>query len=429
MARARTRKSRLDRLAQLQSLVAGALDQNPFQRARLEKAGCAAVPSSLEEFAARFPLTLKSELSEDQRRHPPFGTNFSLPLEQFRRIHQTSSTTGSPLRWLDTEESWQWMVESWTLVLRAAEVAAGERVLFAFSFGPFLGFWVGFDAAQRLGCAPVAAGGMDSRSRVNAIFDFQVTTLCCTPTYALRLGETVGSSGLDPVQSPVRRIIVAGETGGSVPAVRARIESLWQGARVFDHYGMTEVGPVTFQCTARDDAVHVLDERFLVEVIDPRTQASLDLAREAHGELVLTPLCRAGQPVLRYRTGDRVHSLARARCACGRTTLMLQGGILARADDMVVVRGVNLFPSAVDEVVRSIPGVVEYRVEISEKTAMTEVNVDIESDGSRPDQALAQELEAAFRRAFSLRIPVRVVPPQTLPRFELKARRWVKVAG
>jgi len=335
-----------------------------------------------------------------------------------------------PLRWLDTPESWDWMLESWTEILRAAGVCAADRLFFAFSFGPFIGFWMAFESAARLGCLCVPGGGLSSAARVRAILDNGITVLCCTPTYAIRLAEVAAEEKIDLSASRVRTIIVAGEPGGSIAAVRTRLEKLWTGARVFDHHGMTEVGPVTLECPQRPGILHVLEQAYIAEIVDPATAKAVPAGKT--GELVLTPLGRVGSPLLRYRTGDLVRGELRSAigeqsCVCGRYDLSFEGGILGRADDMVVIRGVNVFPSAVEEIVRSCPGVAEYQVEISTAQTLPELSLQVEPAPGCPDVAtVVRQLENSFETALALRVAITLVPVGTLPRFELKGKRWVK---
>jgi phenylacetate-CoA ligase len=358
--------------------------------------------------------------------HPPFGTNLTYPIEHYTRFHQTSGTTGQPLRWLDTPSSWQALLEGWVEVLDAAGVRPGDRALFAFSFGPFIGFWMAFEAAAQLGCLCLPAGGLTSAARLRMIFDNQTSILCCTPTYAARLAEVAAEERIDLSQSPVRLIIVAGEPGGSIPAVRARIEQLWPGALLFDHHGMTEVGPVTFQCPAQPGRLHIMESAFLPEIINPHTKQPA--APGEGGELVLTTLARIASPLLRYRTGDLVKPMPRETpCACGRADLALDGGILGRTDDMLIIRGVNLHPTAVEAVLREFPDIAEYQAIIGNSHHLDELQLRIEPtpDCSNPDQTV-RDLQRALQNAFALRIPVVPVPPRTLPRFEMKARRWIR---
>ena len=414
-------------LEQLRSLAAELFPANPFYALKLQAAGVAFDIASLADFSARFPFTTKAELVADQLAHPPFGSNLTYPINRYTRFHQTSGTRGAPLRWLDTPESWEAMLECWAEVLRAAGVESGDRVLFAFSFGPFLGFWLAFEAATRLGALCLPGGGLGSAARLRVMQDNGVNVLCCTPTYALRLAEVAAEEGIALPKLGVKTIIVAGEPGGSIPATRAKLESLWPGARIFDHHGMTEVGPVTLECPATPGLLHVMESAYYAEVIDPATGEPAP-----NGELVLTTLARTASPLLRYRTGDLVRGRRpkaespRPACACGRFDLALEGGILGRVDDMIIVRGVNIYPSAIEEIIRGFAAVAEYRVHVSAAQALTEMRVEIEPVPGAAGPELAPQLEQLFQKAFALRVPVSLVPTGSLPRFEMKAKRWLK---
>jgi phenylacetate-CoA ligase len=424
-----------DQLAKLRALLAALLAANPFQTKRLAAAEVTPELSSLEEFSRRVPLTTKQEIVADQLAYPPYGTNLTYPLERYTRCHQTSGSSGAPIRWLDTPESWSWMLDNWERIHRACGTTRADRIFFAFSFGPFLGFWTAFESAARMGCLVLSGGGMNSLARLRSILDTGTTVLCCTPTYALRLAEVAAEEKIDLRAAKVRTLSVAGEPGGSIPSVRKRLEELWPGARVCDHHGMTEVGPVTFECPARPGVLHVMESAYIAEVIEPRTGQPVEPGQT--GELVLTNLGRTGSPLLRYRTGDLVRPVGGSQlstqtalnarpCACGRFDLALEGGILGRTDDMVVVRGVNIYPGAVEEIVRATGGVAEYRVRVDRSRALVELSLQVEpAPGCEDGAALALRLERAFDRALALRVPVRVVQPGTLPRFEMKAKRWV----
>jgi len=416
---------------QLNRLLKTNLAHNPFYRTKL--AGHRAMLGgkvSLEAFRATTPFTTKHEIIADQLAHPPYGTNLAQPLTAYTRCHQTSGTTGIPLRWLDTPTCWQAMVECWVRVHQAAGIHAGDRVLFAFSFGPFLGFWLAFEAAERLGALCVPAGGLSSAARLRLIFDHQISVLCCTPTYAMHLAEVAAEESIPLRGSPVRRIIVAGEPGGSIPATRARIEHAWEGASVFDHHGMTEVGPVSYECPAQPGLLHIIDGAFFAEVIDPTTGRPTEAGQT--GELILTTLIRADSPLLRYRTGDLVkprfdpHATEAAPCACGSSDLALEGGILGRVDDMVIVRGVNVYPTAVESILRNFPEIAEYQITLSESEGMRELVLRVEPSTHCADLAgLLHRVAHELQVALSLRVPVLAVPAGSLPRFEMKARRWV----
>jgi phenylacetate-CoA ligase len=315
------------------------------------------------------------------------------------------------------------MIQSWSVVFQAADVKAGDRVMFAFSFGPFLGFWLAFESAERLGCLCLPGGGLSSAARLRMMRDNKASVLCCTPTYAMRLAEVAATERIEIVALGVKTIIVAGEPGGSIPATRAKLESLWPGARIFDHHGMTEVGPVTHECPQQPGVLHVIESAYLAEIADPVTGMPA-----TSGELILTTLTRTGSPLLRYRTGDLVKcGLENAMCDCGRSSLRLVGGILGRVDDMVIVRGVNVYPSAVEEILRRFGDVAEYQVHVIKAAAMSELRLELEPvDRCADVPSLKNDVRQALETAFNLRIPVEAVAPGSLPRFEMKAKRWLR---
>ena len=410
------------RFARLLPAVAA---RNPFYRAKWRAAGVddGRAIDGWDAFRG-LPFTTKADLSRDQEVHPPYGSDLTLPLEQYVRIHQTSGTTGRPLRWLDTAESWDWWQRCWLFVYRAAGVGPGDRIFFAFSFGPFIGFWAAFDAARRIGALAIPGGGLDSNLRVRLLQECRATVLVCTPSYALRLAEVARAAGVDAARLGIRVTIHAGEPGASIPATRRRIEAAW-GARCIDHTGLTEVGATGFTCRA--GALHLNESEFIPEVIDPATGA---IAPDGEGELVLTNLGREGSPVVRYRTGDRVR-LVLEPCACGRTFGRLAGGILGRADDMLVVRGVNVFPSVIEDAVRQFDCVDEFRIEVHREREMLDVRVIVEIDGDRysADQVTMTlaDLRRRLRTACGIRIDADAAAAGTLPRWELKARRIVHI--
>ncbi len=407
----------------LKALLLTLRGRNPFYDRKFAAAGVDVANLAFPADLAALPFTTKHELVADQAAAPPWGTALTEPLDRYTRYNQTSSTTGRPLRWIDTPETWQWMLDCWQAIFRAAGVTVRDRVFFPFSFGPFLGFWTGFDAATQIGAHAIPAGGMTSGQRIALIDTLAPTVICCTPTYALRLLDVARETGRHAglFDSTVRIVIVAGEPGGSIPATRRRIERGW-GARVIDHHGLTEVGPISFECLAAPGFLHVNEREFIAEVIDPDTdEPAPDGVR---GELVVTNLGRTASPVIRYRTRDLVVR-TRERCACGRTFARLAGGVVARADDMVNVRGVNVYPAAVESVVRAIDAVVEYRCTVRAAGSLRAIAVEVEvAPGAEPAAAAALAADR-LRDALGLSVPVTPVPAGVLPRFEMKARRFV----
>jgi len=408
-----------DRLSRLLLTIYG---RNRFYTRKFDAASVKPSELTFPDDLTRLPLTRKDELCADQAAHPPWGTALTDP-ERFTRYSQTSSTTGRPLRWCDTGASWQWVVDCWKEVYSAAHVVPADRVFFPFSFGPFLGFWAGFDAGCQLGLHCIPAGGMSSLVRLAMIEATSPTILCCTPTYALRLAEVARAE--QPARSlpdsSVRLVIVAGEPGGSIPETRRRIEEQW-GARVIDHYGLTEVGPVAFECWESPGFIHVNEREFIAEILNPDTGMPVPAGHS--GELVLTNLGRDDCPVIRYRTGDIVEASS-SPCPCGRPWLRLKGGVLTRADDMVNVKGVNVYPASIESVLGRFPEIVEFQSRVSSAGAMRSLSVDIEPLPGIAPEPVARAVSDRLREALGLAVQVRVADIGTLPRYEMKARRFV----
>ncbi len=411
-------------LQRLRDLIAELRKTNAYYGAVLREAGVDENIGSLDAFIRAVPVTTKQQVLDDQCDHPLYGSNLTYPLDHYTRLHRTSGTTGQPMRWLDTPESWQRMLDNWKRVFQTAGVTAEDRAFFAFSFGPFIGFWAAFEAGTQLGMLCIPGGGMGSEARLRILLDNEATVLCCTPTYALRLAEVAEAEGIELDRSRVRRILVGGEPGGSVPEVRRRIESRWPGARVVDHHGMTEVGPVSFENDRHRGVLHVIEQSYLAEVVDPHTLAPTPPGED--GELLLTTLDRVGMPLLRYRTGDIVKRSARSAADLGYAELAMEGGIRGRSDEMIVIRGNNVFPSAVEAIIRRHDGVSEYRVDIVRRQALAEMSVTIEPfDGNHDVDRICDQISRSLRDAFQMRVPVEAARPGELPRFEMKAKRWV----
>jgi phenylacetate-CoA ligase len=403
----------------LRALLKEVLPHNRFYAGKFAAANLA--PTSIQTPAdlTRLPYTTKAELLADQECHPPYGQVLTYPLARYHRLHQTSGTSGRPLRWLDTPESWSRLLDCWDAYFDLAGLGAEERLFFPFSFGPFLGFWTAFDAAARRGYLCLPGGGMSSAARLRFLLDNQATVVLATPTYALRLAEVAQEEGIDLAGSTVRALIVAGEPGGSIPATRDRIETAW-GARVFDHCGLTEVGPMGIECRENPAGLHLLETEYLAEVIDPDHGQPVPPGQT--GELIVTTLGRWGSPLLRYRTGDLVRIDPRP-CPCGRSLMRLEGGILGRTDDMIHLRGNNLYPSALEAVIRRFPQVAEYRVEVDQSGPLAALRVEVEPAAAEAGMEIAEQVRRAIRDELLFRAEVLSVPPGSLPRFEMKARR------
>jgi phenylacetate-CoA ligase len=396
-------------LARLNELLTTVVPHNRFYA---EKLASVELPLASLDQLEELPFTFKEELVSASQAGE-FAANLTWPLERYVRYHHTSGTRGRALPVLDTPEDWQWWIDTWQFVLDAAEVGPEDRAVLAFSFGPFIGFWSAHAAAVARGALVVPSGGMSTLARVELIRRTRATLLFCTPSYALRLAEVANENHIDPAGLFVRRIVVAGEPGGSVPALRRRIESAWN-ARLIDHAGASEIGPWAYG-DREGRGLFVVESEFLAEF---RSLATGEAAQDGElAEAIITSLGRYGSPVIRYRTGDVV----RPRFAAdeqNRFTL-LEGGVLGRADDMLIVRGVNIFPSSVEQIIRSFPEIVEYRAIVQRQGSLDALVVEIED---RLDDAgrVARELNLRL----GLKVEVHCVPLGSLPRFEGNGTRF-----
>ena len=411
-------------LQKLSELLKTIIPRNRFWTSKFQAAGVEVrTIRTLEDFRT-LPLCTKAEVVADQAAQSPYGSNLTFPSTRYRRLHQTSGTTGRPVRWMDTQESWDWFMECWRQIYLLAGLTTWDRLFFPFSFGPFIGFWAAFEGALRYGNFSIAGGGLSTSVRLQAMIENEATVVCCTPTYALRMAEVAAAEGIDLKETSVRMLIVAGEPGGTIPATRKRIEELWE-ARVIDHWGMTEIGSLATESEDRPGGLYLLETECIAEVLDAEGNS---VPPGETGELVVTNLCRPGSPLIRYRTGDLVR-LSTESDPRGRVLKWLDGGILGRVDDMLIVRGNNVFPSSIEAVIRELSGVAEFQIEVRTIREMKELNVVVEPVADRQNDLseLIEQVRLALRQRLGFAVDVRGVAVGTLPRFELKSRRVVVV--
>ena len=421
----RRRYEALDRAAleahqlnRFNEMLSALLPANRFYAEKL-----AHFPNRLEslEQLAELPMTSKEELlSVDAQQ--PLPMNLTYPLEQYVRFHQTSGTRGRPLAVYDTATDWQWWIDCWQYVLDAAALTAADRVLLAFSFGPFIGFWSAHDAIVARGGMVVPGGGMNTRARLDLLRRSNATALFCTPTYAMHMVEVAEADNVNLAHFGVRTIVVAGEPGGSVPAIRRRIEAAWD-ARVIDHSGASEVGPWGY-ADNQQRGLHVLESEFIAEFLSLETGARIEPTDLVPGEegplahLVLTSLGRYGMPVIRYRTCDLVRP--QWGVSGSNRFVLLAGGVLGRVDDMMIVRGVNIFPSSIEQILRSFPEVLEFRITVRKQGEMDALVVEVEDRLQKPER-IARELQLQL----GLKVEVHLAAAMSLPRYEGKGQRFV----
>jgi len=384
-------------------------ETNAFQRARLDGARVRTADDLLG-----LPFMTKHELLLDQATAPPYGTNLTFPLARYTHLHLTSGTVGEQLRVPQTAEDWQTTRRCFALVLSEVGITAADRVALPFPFGAYLQFWAAAAGVEEVGALALPLGGLEGRERLRAIAEFEATAIVCTPSYALALINVAHEWGLEHAFDSVRTVICQGEPGASIPAARERIAAAW-GARVFDHAGSTEVGVFSYPCAAAG-GLHVNGHDFLCEILDP--QSGEAAAPQAHGELVLTALSRSGFPAIRFRSGDIVD--VAGPCPGGHADVWLPNGIVGRTDDMVVIRGVNVFPSVIEQAIREAGGLGEYRIRFyTDETERDEVRVLIEAT----DPALVRTIETHIFDRLALRVRVVPVMPGVLRAERLKARR------
>src|SRR3989440_2474299 len=393
-----------------------------FYRRRLAAAGVKPADVRSLDDLRRLPFTTKDELKQDQADHPLWGTLLAVPFADCLRVHMTSATTGRPLAFLDTRDDWYGFYHSYARSLWAFGIRPSDMVMAAFSYGPWIGYWSGFYAAQDIGCLVFPAGGFGTDQRIDALRTYPITVLGCTPSYALFLAEAAARKGIDLAKDTKVRITWhTGEPGASIPATRAKIEAAF-GAQAYDLPGLTEIAAWGFECDARAGLVHVNEDYCLAEVLD---EAGEPVKPGERGGLIFTSLYRKAMPLIRYRTRDVVQ-VADRRCPCGRTLLALEGGVLARLDDMKKVRGIIVYPRRVEELVRPFVGVDEFQILFRRHEGLDDIVVRIDPSPalSRAEcDGLCGQLSDALRIGLGIRVTVEATEPGALPRWDHKARR------
>ena len=406
----------------LREQVRHAAAHSPFYRRKLKAAGVK--PALIRTMAdlERLPFTTKDELKENQAARPPWGDVLAVPLAEVLRVHLTSATTGRPLAFLDTREDWHGFYHSYARSLYAYGVRKTDMVMAAFSYGPWIGYWSGFYAAQDLGCLVFPVGGLSTDQRMDALLNYPITVLGCTPSYALFLAEHAAKKGIDLAKDTKIRITWhTGEPGASIPATKARIEGAF-GARAYDLPGLTEIAAWGFECDARAGLTHVHEDYCYPEVLDEQDRP---VGPGGRGELVFTSLYRKAMPLIRYRTRDIVQ-VADRRCPCGRTLIAFEGGVLARLDDMKKVRGIIVYPRRIEELVRPHAAVDEFQIVFRRHAGLDEIVVRIDPSPSlslAERTALRARLEESLRTGLGLRATVEITEPGALPRWDHKAKR------
>jgi phenylacetate-CoA ligase len=412
-------------LRKLRDLVAWTFERAPWQAGRLREAGVDADAIRTLDDVRRIPFLTRAEWMEAQEEDPPYGPVLAAPVEAAIRYHTTSGTSGRrPLAVLDSAKDWEWIAEMWCYGFWGFGVRPADTVFFAFGYGTFVGFWGAQYACEKIGALVLPGGNMTTEARVRMLVENRATVVCSTPTYALRMAQEARKLGIDLPGAAVGRLILSGEPAGSIPATKALIEDQW-GAKAGDTAGMTEVGTIImFECDHQPGGAHIIEDHYLEEVIDPESGEPVGYGEL--GERVVTSFGRGFIPVLRYRTGDLVCRVPADRCGCGRGFDIYDGGIRGRVDDMKVIRGTNVYPRAVEAIVRRVADVEEFQVRLYTADGIRdeiEVLVELPDDGQDGDAVLAELGRALSEAHEGLRFGVRRAEAGSLPRFELKAKR------
>jgi phenylacetate-CoA ligase len=419
-------KLRQLQLKKFQNILSWAYQNSPFYHKLYSEAGLEPGDIKTLDDISKVPKTEKSMLRAIQGKDPyPYGDILSIPLEQVTEYRQTSGTTGQPVYHPESWQDWEWSSESWAYALWAQGYRNYDRVFLPFGYSLFIAFWAAHYAAEKIGCEVVPGGVLNTEARILKMQELRATAIMATPTYILGMADVARKLGIDPPEDLyIKKITCAGEPGACIPATKKRIEELW-GAKVYDEVGATEIGHWGFECQAQA-GVHIIEAFHLVEIEDIDS-GEIITEPGRRGKMVITTFDRLAQPCIRFDSKDIIEWNPVEKCECGRTFRLLKGGVVGRADDITKVKGVLLAPTAIEEVVRSIPELSdEYEVTVTKKgdiddiTLRVEITPDIKPNVDAVEQKLVQQL----RLKTGLRYNLEFHDYGTLPRYEGKAKRF-----
>ena len=415
-------------LAQLQQQLHRCYERIPFYRRHWDAHGFHPDQvASFEDFTRRCPPTTKKMLVADQAEHPPFGSYLGIAPEEVFRVHGSSGTSGTPTMYGVGKEDWDRAGEAFAMTQWAMGVRPHHVVQFAFPFSLFFGGWGTLYGAEVLGASSFPIGLADTTRHVQLMYTLGSQVIEGTPSYLLHMAEVARQQGYDPRRSPVRHAIVGGEPGGSIDTTRRRILDAWNLETVCDSGSTSEMFPfcTNSECTAMTGP-HLFNDQVWTEIVaadDPHEP----LPDGERGAVVYTHVWRTSQPMIRFTPHD-AGVMTRDPCPCGRTYPRLVGGVQGRLDDMLVIRGANIYPSAVEEAVRGIDGLgLEFRILVDRRGELDEatVQVELEPDAHGRRETLERRANEEVKRAVGIRVPVELVEPETFERTTLKARRVI----
>lgn len=418
-------------LHKLRRMCEWAYTTTPFHRRKFDAAGFKPDQLRTLDDIRRIPFMTREEWMESLMEKPMFGDLLATDPVNAIRYHLTSGTSGrTPIRVLDSTKDWDWIAEMWCYGLWGFGIRPEDTVYFAFGYGSFIGFWGAHYACEKMGALVIPGGAQTTEARIKQIIEMGATTVCSTPTYALHLWQKAREMGIDLArEGKVNKLICSGEPAGSIPAVKQQLEEAW-GAKCGDTAGMTELGTIMiFECSHQPGGTHIIEDHFIEEVLNPSSGEPVGYGEL--GERVVTSFGRGFIPVLRYRTRDMVMKVPASTCSCGRTWDLYDGGIRGRWDDMKLIRGTNVYPRAVEAIVREYPAIDEFQIYISRRDDMQdEITIKVEikpgHESEWPDLKvkLAKDLAEAHE---GLRFNIERMDYGVLPHFELKAKRLVDV--
>ncbi len=414
-------------LKKFKKIFQWAYDHSKFHRYLYDTAGIK--PADIRNFSdiRLVPKVEKSMMRRVQKKDPfPYGDALCVPLEEVTEFRQTSGTTGQPVYQADTWQDWEWWSECWAYILWAQGYRPSDRVFIPFGYNIFVAFWAGHYAAEKIGCEVVPGGVLDTKARILKIEELKATAIMATPTYVLGMADTAKNKmNINPANLSINKITCAGEPGASIPSTKNRMQNAW-GAKVFDHAGATEIGAWSFECQDQPGGMHVNEAFFLVEIEDVETGEIIEKPGR-RGKMIITALDRMAQPCVRFDAKDIIEWDI-SPCTCGRTSRLIKGGVIGRADDITKVKGVLLAPSAIEEVVRSIEDLCdEYEVVVDKLGDIDRIKLKVELMPGLEDRVkeIESRLQDQLRLKTNLGYRIEFYDYGKLPRYEVKAKRFI----
>ncbi|MBA3743706.1 phenylacetate--CoA ligase family protein [Sporichthya sp.] len=382
---------------------------------------------TLADFTERCPIITKKMLVADQAEFPPFGSYLGIDTADIFRIHGSSGTSGTPTIYGVARQDWEQAKEIFRITHWASGVRPSDRVHYAFPFGMFFGGWAMLMAAEEVGATTFPMGAADTRRHIEMIDRLQATVIEATPSYMLHMAEVAKEIGYDAVNSPIKIFMSGGEPGGSIPSTKKLLMELWGLDVVSDAGTSSEMFPFVTNAECREmNGMHIYNDEVWTELVDPEDNSKLVPEGEI-GSLIYTHLHRVSQPMIRFAVNDRSW-MTWEPCTCGRTYPRLPQGLMGRTDDMLVIRGANIFPSAVEKALRGVEGLgTEFRIRVSKQGYLDEMVVEAEvaPDFTGDRDALTRRATDEVNHHCLIRVPVSLVEPNTFERAQLKSRRVI----